>query len=125
MTIDPDVQQIASGYASSESFTSLIQAVVNAEGNILRAVQCSLPSIQTRSDALKVVCRSAIHAMSDWTLSDQTREESFVTFWAARWAPVGAANDPTNLNKHWATNVERLWEPRTIPDSPKDEAKHA
>lgn len=25
---------------------------------------------------------------------------------AARWAPVGVANDPTNLNKNWARNAK-------------------
>ena len=27
---------------------------------------------------------------------------------AARWAPVGAANDPENTNKNWLPNVRRL-----------------
>jgi hypothetical protein len=24
---------------------------------------------------------------------------------ASRWAPLGASNDPTNLNTHWPKNV--------------------
>jgi len=27
---------------------------------------------------------------------------------AARWAPVGAANDPTGLNRHWLANVRAV-----------------
>jgi hypothetical protein len=30
---------------------------------------------------------------------------AFVDFMSARWAPIGAANDPTGLNAHWAGNV--------------------
>lgn len=112
MTIDPAVRGVAHAYASSETFTGLVQAVVTAEGNILRAVQCSLPTIQTRNDAIKVVCRSAIHAMADFLAADEARTAAFVAFWAARWAPTGAANDPTGLNANWAPNVERLWMPR-------------
>jgi hypothetical protein len=40
----------------------LIQAVVH----IITAVQCSIPAVQTREEALRVVCRSAVHAMSDF-----------------------------------------------------------
>lgn len=111
MTIDPDVRGTAHNYASSETFTELVQAVVTAEGNILRAVQCSLPSIQTRNDAIKVVCRSAVHAMADFLAADEARKDAFIAFWAARWAPQGAANDPTNLNANWAPNVDKLWTP--------------
>ena len=28
---------------------------------------------------------------------------------AARWAPVGTENDPTNLNQHWPGNVWRVY----------------
>lgn len=31
--------------------------------------------------------------------------EAFVRAMAQRWAPVGADNDPNNLNAHWVTNV--------------------
>jgi hypothetical protein len=34
---------------------------------------------------------------------------AFVESWAKRWAPQGVANDPTNLNAFWPSNVKRLW----------------
>jgi hypothetical protein len=102
--IDPDVRRIAARFGVDPK---LIQAVVKAEGNILKAVQCSLPKVSTVEEALEITCRSAAHAMSDYI--KQSDPEAFVTFWGHRWAPVGATNDPTNLNKNWPVNVLRFW----------------
>lgn len=104
MHIDDDVAAKAKQFGIDPA---LIQAVVNAEGNIVKAVQCSLPSIKTRDDALTVLCRSAAHALSDYVKANH--KESFVQFWGQRWAPVGASNDPLHLNEHWPVNVNRLW----------------
>lgn len=104
ITIDPDVQTTAHHFGID---AALIQAVVNAEGNILKAVQCSIPTVSTRQEALEVTCRSAVHAMSDWVKTQN--QPAFVAFWAHRWAPVGASNDPTSLNANWPVNVLKLW----------------
>lgn len=104
MTIDPDVRAVATHFGVD---AHLIQAVVNAEGDILRAVQCSFPSVQTREKALDVTCRSAVHAMSDFIQHGQA--EDFVSFWAERWAPTNVANDPKHLNENWPHNVFKLW----------------
>ena len=45
-TIEPDVL-VARGVGLDPA---LLQAVVNAEGDIVRAVQCSLPSVTTREE---------------------------------------------------------------------------
>jgi len=36
----------------------------------------------------------------------QGRKGDYIEFLAARYAPVGAGNDPQNLNKNWIRNVE-------------------
>lgn len=106
--IDPDVRRIARRFAgSSPTFPRLIQAVVRAEGDILKAVRCSVPTCKDREEALEITCRSATHAMSDY-LKDLDAD-GFVEYWAAKWAPKGAGNDPKNLNVHWAPNVQKLW----------------
>lgn len=102
--IDPDVRRIARRFGVDPH---LIQAVVQAEGDILKAVRCSLPNTKDREEALEITCRSAAHAMSDYVKA--TDADGFVEFWAARWAPQGAANDPGHLNKHWPKNVKLLW----------------
>lgn len=108
MLIDPDVRGIAQYWGLDQT---LVQAVVNAEGNIVRAVQCSLPSIQTREDALRVLCRSITHAMSDYVriAKRDATPADFVEFFGRRWAPTGAKNDPNHLNEHWVPNVTKLW----------------
>jgi hypothetical protein len=104
VTLDPDVRTIAAQFGVD---ATLIQAVVNAEGNIVKAVQCSIPAIRTREQALQVLCRSAVHAMSDYVKAHCAA--GFVDAWAHRWAPTGADNDPTNLNANWSGNVKQLW----------------
>lgn len=107
MTIEDDVKRVAAHFGIDPA---LIQAVVIAEGNIVKAVQCSIPSVTTREAALHVTCRSAVHAMSDYIKANPEDREAFVQFWGKRWAPVGVANDPTNLNRHWPGNVHRVWD---------------
>ncbi len=104
MIIDPDVQLVAKSWGLP---ASLLQAVVQAEGDIVKAVQCSIPTITSRTSALDVLARSCTHAMADFIHADY--EADFVTFWAARWAPENVANDPAHLNQNWAPNVTKLW----------------
>ena len=102
--IDPDVRRIAKRFGMDPA---LIQAVVQAEGNIVKAVQCSFPNVTTLEEALEITCRSCAHAMSDYVKT--LDKDGFVEFWGARWAPIGAGNDPKALNSHWAPNVKKLW----------------
>ena len=102
--IDPDVRRIATRFGVDPE---LIQAVVRAEGDILKAVRCSIPTVRDREHAIEITCRSAAHAMSDYIKANHGR--AFVEFWGKRWAPIGAANDPTSLNKNWPVNVSKLW----------------
>ena len=104
--IDPDTARICRRFAgTSKSFVNLITAVEQAEGNIIKAVQCTYKDVKDRDTALDITCRSAVHAMADYLAGSS----GFVRFWQQRWAPSGAANDPTNLNAHWEGNVSRLW----------------
>ena len=106
MMIDADVRAVAHDFGLDPA---LLQAVVTAEGNILKAVQCSIPTVQTRSEALRILARSAAHAMTDYIKSSDQYRAEFVAFWGDRWAPVGAANDPKGLNANWIQNVRKLW----------------
>lgn len=107
MTIDPDIRTTARYFGVD---ATLIQAVVDAEGggdHIIRAVQCSYPTVTTREKALEVLCRTTVHALSDYVKMTTARE--FVAYFGNRWAPVGADNDPTHLNANWVPNVRKLW----------------
>lgn len=104
MTVTPDVLRIARKWGIDPK---LIQAVLNAEGDIVKAVACSFPNVTTRSEAIEITCRSATHAMSDYLKTECPGD--FVAFWAARWAPEGATNDPKALNQFWPHNVLAGW----------------
>lgn len=106
MKIDDDVLLTARRFGIDPA---LIQAVCNAEGDILKAVRCSLPETPDRAKALDITCRSAVHAMSDYVKLSEDEMRGFVNAWAKRWAPLGAANDPKHLNGNWARNVAALW----------------
>lgn len=105
MTLDADVITTAKRWGLDPK---LLQAVVHAEGDILKAVQKSLPKTQTRQDALEITCRSCVHAMRDF-LVEYHFGQTFVTYWGHRWCPPNAANDPRGLNGNWVRNVALDW----------------
>jgi hypothetical protein len=109
MKIDADVALIAARWGLSPA---LLQAIVIAEGDIVKAVRCSVP-VTTRAQALEVLARSTTHRMQEYVAAHDPR--GFVEYFASQWAPVGAANDPTNLNANWPRNVLRLWAPAGPP----------
>ena len=45
------------------------------------------------------------HAIRDWDGSGD-----FIVFLGSRYCPIGAANDPTGLNKNWVKNVRYFYE---------------
>jgi hypothetical protein len=104
MTIQPDVRGAAQNFNLDPK---LVQAVVNAEGDIVAAVRCSVPDVTTRQQALRVLCRSLVHAYRDYVHA-QGENAAFVKFFGARWAPRGVANDPTDLNANFVGNVTKL-----------------
>jgi peptidoglycan DL-endopeptidase CwlO len=110
MLIHPDVQRTAKWFGVNPS---LVQAVMNAEGGpdaLIRAVNCSLRDVTTLQGALEVTCRTIAHRLSDYVLERRVGAD-FVAFLGQRWAPLGAENDPNNLNANWVPNVLKFWEP--------------
>lgn len=109
--LDPDVVSAAKHFGIDPV---LIQAVLKAEGNIVKAVSLSVPSIldlplsDQRAKAIEITCRSAVHALSDWVKANG-HQADFVAYWGARWAPIGVANDPHLMNAFWIPNVLAHW----------------
>ncbi len=130
-----------------DPFRALILAMVRAEGGqaaFVKAIQCSRPDVQDFGTALAIACKTvrnrvidyqqreidpallvlSCHTSADpWTGESFPRRlavsETFIRFLAARWAPVGVANDPTNLNINWAGNVIKIY--REILDAEEPE----
>ena len=103
MTIDPDVQRVASEWNLD---ARLMQAVVQAEGDILKAVRCTYPNTGTREAALRILARSLVHRLCEFA---QMYGHEFVSYFGGKWAPIGVANDPKNLNSNFVRNVQALW----------------
>jgi hypothetical protein len=78
-------------------------------------------SIKT-SDPSKVVNTSVRNNLDRFMLGQPSNENydnsstpRFVDFMQQRWAPIGAENDPDNLNANWAPNV-RYFLKQQYPD---------
>lgn len=114
----------------------LITAMIRAEGGtsaFIHAVACSFPETDTINLALARTAktiRNRIIAYNEfqvgplyetirakgkdpWTGEDDPRRlrftDQFIAFLGARWAPIGALNDPTSLNLNWVPNVTRIY----------------
>ena len=67
--------------------------------------QCRIAALSIRNNTYRYVQR-----FREWPIDAQGGlSEAFTKFMAARWAPVGTENDPTNLNQHWPRNVWRVY----------------
>ncbi len=129
-----------------DPFRPLLLAMIRAEGGqaaFVKAIQCSRPDVQDFSTALAIACKTVRNRVIDyqergigqlfvlvhhtradpWTMEAAPRRlavsETFIRFLAARWAPVGVANDPMNLNNNWAGNVSKIY--RQILDATEPE----
>ncbi len=80
--------------------------MVKAEGGeaaFVRAVRISIPSCKDYLEARLIAANTIAHLAFDLAYTPDSI--AFIRTLGSRWAPVGAANDPTNLNKNWVTNV--------------------
>ena len=100
-----------------DDFNRLISAMVRAEGGqdaFVKAVRCSIPDCKDFLDALSIAHNTVYHALWDFSFTPlQNRPTDFIEFLGARWAPCGAANDPTNLNANWVKNVKAIFNGRS------------
>lgn len=104
MTIEADVQGMAARFGVD---ARLLQAIMQAEGDIIKAVQCSIPSVVTRDKALEVTARSIVHRMTEYVRAHDP--DAYVDYLASKWAPINATNDPQGKNKNWPHNVRVGW----------------
>ena len=107
---------------------AMLQAIVDAEGGreaYIRAIECSRPEVSTFEVALAVGAKTVRNALGmypgspfvlmphtgpdPWTGENGARRHcyshDFIARLGSHWAPIGAANDPKNLNLNWVPNV--------------------
>lgn len=129
-----------------DPFTPLLVAMIRAEGGetaFVKAIQCSYPKTKDFPEALARACKTlrnrvveyqsrnlgplmetqAAAALDPWTGEALPRRllftTTFIEFLGARWAPIGADNDPTALNANWVPNVTAMYYRR-----PEDITQH-
>ncbi len=135
MLTGEDIREIAKVcHYYLDPFSPLLLAMVEAEGGrvaFIRAIKCSMPEVDTFDAALARACKT-VRRLADkyqkngglllaapsngddpWTGEKGPKalivSEDFIDFLAQVWAPVGVANDPTNLNTNWPKNVKAFY----------------
>ena len=103
----------------------LIDAITVAEGGpaaFILAVRCSIPDCADLIQARQIAANTIAHKLWDHYMEHeelgpyQPGIEEFIAYFASRpdpahpgkntgWAPIGAENDPKNLNQYWTPNV--------------------
>jgi len=79
----------------------LADAIYKAENSI--KFPYGIVSINTHGNkeyARKICINTINHALRDWN-----GRGDFIAFLGSRFAPIGVANDPNNLNANWIKNV--------------------
>lgn len=79
----------------------LADAIRKAEGNPNYGV-LSIPC-KTEAKCRQICINSIKNNLKRYEKSDKSID--FISFMAKRWAPVGAKNDPKNLNANWIRNT--------------------
>lgn len=82
----------------------LARAIQIAEGNKRNHGVLSIPT-SNPAQASNILNNSIVNNFSRWV--QQAQPGKFVDFMQKRWAPIGASNDPDNLNQNWAPNVRK------------------
>lgn len=87
---------------ATELVPQIASAVQSAENNKRNHGVLSVKTANA-GEAKKVLNDSVYNNFVRW--HEAGRPGKFVDFMQHRWAPIGAKNDPKNLNKNWAPNV--------------------
>src|SRR3990167_84825 len=136
-----DIETAAHFYL--DPFVDLLAAMVLAEGGrdaFVKALQCSLPATKDFPEALARACKTVRNTAiafstaqggqvlrmlasggdDPWTGEATPKKlivtDEFIDFLAAKWPPLGVANDPTNLNANWGRNVKDIYRKRVLTD---------
>ena len=95
----------AGGDSHFYSDDQIADAIYIAEGGAKTAHPYGILKTYKATTSRQACINTIRHARRDWNGSGD-----FIAFLGSRYAPVGAANDPTNLNKNWIKNVrDILW----------------
>lgn len=114
----PRIRQIAAEYGVDPLFIMAIRE--QESGRAGREFGVLSTAAPTWDAQCAVCCASVRNRLSLWaspvfalsqgpSVKRLRYSDSFIETFASRWAPVGADNDPENLNANWAAGVIHIY----------------
>lgn len=99
------MDQVASEYGLSPAQTKLLMAIRKAEnGRVGREFGVLNSQAMRFTDPIK-----SFRTQAKWAAGTiRKRYTGDLEAFAKRWAPIGASNDPSNLNANWLDNVKNF-----------------
>lgn len=92
------------------SVNQIVQSIFYAEGGYKTKYLFGIKSVKCNSyqECRRVCENTVINNIPRWHRSGAS--QSFLEFLSSRYAPIGAPDDPTNLNQNWLKNVRYFLE---------------
>lgn len=100
----------ASAVSSPESIDveKLADAIYLAEGGSKTRFPYGILKKYKHTSPRQACINTIRHKHADWVKGG--RKGDFLSYLASKYAPIGASNDPTGLNRNWKANVEYFLE---------------
>lgn len=99
-----------SAYAYTDN--QIADAIFQAEGGPKAKIPYGILSVKVKdeAEARKVCLNTVRNNRKRYTDYGYKQYDTYLEFLASRYAPVGAGNDPHNLNQNWIKNVKYFLE---------------
>ena len=94
-------------YASVPIEERLANAIYKAEGGHRTAHPYGIIARYKRTSPRQACINTIRHRHALWLKTGQ--KEGFIEYLSKTYAPIGASNDPTGLNKNWVKNVTHFY----------------
>lgn len=94
----------------TRTWDDLVDAIYIAEGGQKAKKPFGILSVKCDgyNDCRRICMNTVVNNMKRFKNYGHKTHKDYLSFLASRYAPVGAANDPTNLNKHWLKNIKSI-----------------
>lgn len=91
---------------SEANYTKLVNAIYKAEGGAKTRHPYGILTKYKHTTPRQACFNTVRNTYKRWERAG--RPGDYISFLGARYAPVGAKNDPTGLNRNWVRNVKSL-----------------
>ena len=95
-------------FAGNYSNNEYVEAIYKAEGGKKAKKPYGILSVpcNTKKECRQICYNTVRNNKKRYKEYGHKQYDTYLEFLASRYAPVGASNDPTNLNKNWIKNVK-------------------